>query len=209
MPDPALPNLRRVVCSGQMSQVERWSNTFHFIDLVPLTQSRADSLRTIPQELYVNLIDRLTPQWTWDTCTVQDKSEEDGPIYDVAFEEMTGSAAGSAFQQIAVVITWGTGVPGRRRRGRTYLAGLSNSQFDEDPSEVLKVEAGTVAEAILDAADAMHARSLIEGAAFVVYSRVGAGQTTAIDRARVGLVPDTQRRRRGDVPEEYVSRSFP
>lgn len=187
-----------------MSDQDRWSNQLFVNDNQPLTQSRADILAVNLQALYNNFEDRCTETWDLDSIRVYDLSEADAPAYDADISPVTGTSSGDAFQQVAVVLTWLTGLPGRKFRGRTYLAGFANDQFTRTDDGPLLFNDPTVRGSVLNGASAYFDAMVADGAIPVVYSRVGAGAQTAINGARVGSVPDTQRRRRDQVEEDYA-----
>lgn len=208
MPDPFLPGLVRIVASGQLSDQDRWTNTFHVDDETPLTQARANVLAVNTMALYNNFEDRCVSYWTLDDITVYDRSGPGEPSFVAGIGAgVQGTSTDPCFQQISVVLSWLTGLPGRSFRGRTYLAGIANDQYVSDGGPLLMSDA-TVRGAILDGAEAYFDAMFADDAIPIVFSRVGAGDVTAIVQARVGSVPDTQRRRRDQIEEDYLDRDL-
>jgi len=201
---PFSEGLVRLVASGPFSTQERWTNTFHVDILGALTQSVADDLAQNVTALYNNIEDRCTDSWGVDRVQAYDLSEADAPSYECDITPVSGTSAGDAFQQIAVVITWRTGVPGRKFRGRTYLCGFANDQYTRAGDGPLLFNDATVRGSVIAGIEAYHAGMLLDDAIPVVWSRVGAGQKSAIVSAGVGSVPDTQRRRRNELLEDYL-----
>jgi len=203
MPGPFSPGLVRLVASGFISNQERWTNTFHVDIPFSLTQAVADELGDNVTALYNNFEDRCVDYWGLDRVQAYDLSEEDAPSFECDITPVDGTSSGVAFQQIAVVLTWRTGVPGRKFRGRTYLAGISTDQFVQTGDGPLLMNDGTVVGALIAGIEAYHAGMLLDDAIPVIWSRVGAGQKSAITSAGVGSIPDTQRRRRNELEESY------
>lgn len=209
MPGPFLPGLCRLVASGPISNQERWSNTFHVNLDQPLDQTLADTLATNVEALYNNFEDRLTDSWELDRIQAYDLSAADEPAFECSITGVVGTSTGDAFQQVAPVLTWRTGLPGRKFRGRTFLCGFANDQYVRAGDGPLLFNDATVRGAVLDGAEAYFLAMVADDAIPVVYSRVGAGAQTAIIRADVGSIPDTQRRRRNELVEDYLGRDLP
>ena len=66
----------------------------------------------------------------------------------------------------------------------------------------------TVRGSVIAGIEAYHAGMVLDDAIPVVWSRVGAGQKSAIISAGVGSIPDTQRRRRNELEEQYLDVSL-
>lgn len=209
MADPVLPGLRRIVCAGRLTTQERWSNTFYADDNVPLTQSRADQIAAEFAQFYSGFADLISTAWQFSECTVYDRSEVDGESRDAVFSPVTGTDTEATFQQIAIVLSWGTTNPGKKFRGRTYLAGIATTAFTRVDSVSPLLLGVTSQEAIVDAAVLLHSELFGLGIILGVFSRVPPGAFTAFTSARVGTVPDTMRSRRDNLIESYVSAPLP
>lgn len=199
-----------VVCRGTVPGNELWVNVHHIEDTtkgptVALTMTDAQGIATAFQALYDNLA--TTPgfheDWTLDTIVVRRISgaagayEPSGESFEFA-ETAAGAITGDPLPpQIAVCVTKKTGLAGRERRGRCYLAGFAESQAG-DPSRITTTVAGQIGDAFAAFAAALQAVDLNYG----VYSRT-LNVLTTVQQFRVGTAFDTQRRRRGRLVENY------
>jgi len=103
----------------------------------------------------------------------------------------------------AMVFSMSTGIPGRRYRGRSYWPALGAGVLagrisTTDQASQLSSFASMIG-AISTAAPVGAAPDL------AVHSSIGAGLVTPVTSLRLGRVPDSQRRRRDALGEEYIS----
>lgn len=123
-----------------------------------------------------------------------------------------GNVAGSGsitfpFQS-ALVFTLGTNRPGRSFRGRSYwpiLTGtLSSTGQYSNTAGIL-----TTAQAFRDMLAAVAGQSTGTGVMRPVIASASEGTVTAVTSVRLGNIIDTQRRRRGDLPETFQAVPYP
>jgi hypothetical protein len=116
----------------------------------------------------------------------------------------SGSVGATMPPQISMVATLQSNVPGRRARGRLYWpaqgATIVSSTLRVSPAQATNV-AGVTANLLEDAAGAWPGPENIRPA---VISSIG-GTATPIVSVRVGDVLDTQRRRRDQFLENFVT----
>lgn len=118
-----------------------------------------------------------------------------------------GASSTSALPpQCSVVASWGTAVAGRHGKGRIYLPAPVTSQVTTDGGLLSSVPQGAIASSTADLIAALnysgvgadsYADAIVTGAPWTKYSKVAS--------VRVGNVIDTQRRRRNQITETYVS----
>jgi hypothetical protein len=110
-------------------------------------------------------------------------------------------AGGIAYPQIACVISFRTArARGYASNGRMYLP--SANPIGQNTGQMGATDGEAVRDAAVTFLTAVNAVGLGDAA---VMSTVGAGRIERITGVRVGLVLDTQRRRRGSLPENYVA----
>ena len=112
--------------------------------------------------------------------------------------------------QIAGVVSHRTGQLGRRGRGRMFAPALTTAAVDHDSlfssswqSTAANVQKNTMEALAYDhtIGGEVHVRPIVTGAPWSQYG--------IINQVRVGNVPDTQRRRRDTLVEDYQSVTFP
>lgn len=118
-----------------------------------------------------------------------------------------GSSSTSALPpQCSVVASWMTAVAGRHGKGRIYLPAPVTSQLTTDGGLLSSVPQGAIATSTAaligdlnyeNIVGAVYAKAIVTGAPWVRYNLISA--------CRVGQVIDTQRRRRNQLTESYVS----
>lgn len=106
--------------------------------------------------------------------------------------------------QTAIVVSLRTPAPGARGRGRMYLPAPDVGSITQ-LGRLASTRQQTVADLLRDFFDAWNAASTTEAAGVV--SQVGSS-VTALNQVRVGNVFDTQRRRRDQLPEVYVTNAL-
>lgn len=107
--------------------------------------------------------------------------------------------------QCTRVYSLGTGISGRRYRGRVYLPALATSMTTAGKATVPANTAAEFADFLIDAAAAWPGGGSIRPA---VYSATG-NIVTEVTSVRVGDVLDTQRRRRDALVENYQEAQIP
>lgn len=110
-------------------------------------------------------------------------------------------AGGIAYPQIASVVSFRTGRSrGYASNGRMYLP--SANPIGQNTGQMGTSDGEAIRDAAVTFLATLSALDLGEPS---VMSTVGAGRIERITGVRVGLVMDTQRRRRGSLPENYVA----
>jgi hypothetical protein len=199
-----------VVCRGTVPGNELWVNVHHLENTaagptVALDMADAQAFADIFDAMYEALV--VAPgfheDWSLDTITVRRISgtagayEPNGESFEFS-ETAVGAVTGDPLPpQVAVCVTKKTGLAGRERRGRCYLAGFAESQAG-DPSRITTTVAGQIATGFADMAGALQAIDCAYG----VFSR-SLVVMTPVQQFRVGTAFDTQRRRRGRLVENY------
>lgn len=146
-------------------------------------------------------VEKVTVQWYNGANELLDSVESTGTAF-------TGATTANMPFQTACVISLATGISGARRRGRMYWPSLGG---DVDSSGNWT---GTTS-ATLTATSAKELFTMIASTypgalsmSPVVYSNV-LQDVTAVTALKVGSIPDTQRRRRDNLPEIYSSVVYP
>lgn len=210
----AIPDGIKFVTSGQMPGGEVWSTTFWLgvqdgpyagLDLQGLTDDVMEAWRD--QLANANW---LSAQQTLVGVT--------GYVYDGGVLVEQAVSAGAPIQgignsllpnQVATVVTLLTATPGRQTRGRMYLPTLKQTVGDQgrnSQAQVLTIL--NMMGAFFEQVGTSVPLGLRAALAPAVFSQVGAGRRTAITSIRVGDVPDTQRRRRDGLVENYTVRAI-
>lgn len=118
-----------------------------------------------------------------------------------------GSSSTSALPpQCSVVASWMTATAGRHGRGRVYLPAVVTSQVTTDGGLLSSTPQGAIATSTAALITALNYANII-GAVYADAIVVGApwSRYNTIAAVRVGNVIDTQRRRRNQITETYVS----
>lgn len=127
-------------------------------------------------------------------------------VGDTHFEPITGTHAGTGFAlppQIAMALSLGTSARGRSKRGRTYLGPLSQACVDV-ASGMFKSDSAQGIAAAWQAAMLTGMLTAPNPYKLVILSPKTDARYLVTD-VRVGVTPDTQRRRRKSYPELYTT----
>jgi len=203
-----LPDLARVACSGSLPGSERWVNVFHVIRETPtgaqFTSAEASTIASDFLTFYSAIDSVLSTEWDIDEIIVRDQQEIGAPAYNVTITPESGDVNDADLpNQVALVVSWLTNLTGRRHRGRTYLAGFTetssvqSSPFGAGIDTTARTTIGTACGNLL-------AELSGDGFPLVVFSRV-ATSAEEVTRARIGVTWDTQRRRRNKLGEAYAT----
>jgi len=115
-----------------------------------------------------------------------------------------GGSAGSGAPQLAVAVTLLTGaVRGLANKGRIYVPALNATAAGGSMSSTIADTFTAGTKLIIDALNAMPNDSLLGTPKVSVMSNVRNGVTRRVIGIRVGVVVDTQRRRRSALKESY------
>lgn len=125
----------------------------------------------------------------------------------VLIAPLTGLTAPNKPTTSAVCVSLRTGFPGASRRGRVYLPALANAlgadcRYSSSAALQFASEWRDLAEGIADDTPGL------SSSIYCVYSPT-LDTLTPITQIQVGRVPDTQRRRRDALQEEYSSTAYP
>lgn len=207
----------RLILKGSMGTVETWSTGFHFaatngavIEDQALLQDWADNVATAIPTIVdgvldnfistIGTIDEVVAQWFPTSGGVG--LQATAPVVD-----FTGGAAMRQVYQACMVFSMRTGLPGASFRGRNYWPAVGatvafTGKFETGDVDVAPGRMVTLLEGIVDAG--IGAASLVP----MVYSPTR-DLLTLVSSVQVGDVPDTQRRRRDALIEDYVSAPYP
>ncbi len=199
MPGPYVPNLVRVTV--------KWSHPLHgFSSNVFHVDRGAGSAQAAAQAFADTFVAWWNGTGTFAMTPLFQQIEQSTKIVGFAWQDLgapggnVGDLPGPATQggandnlppDLAVVISWRTGIGGPSKRGRSYLGNLG--------LQVLNPATGFItasrALAIKQGADTFITELAAAGPLLVVYSRVGVGGMATITNARVDTHFDVQRRR--------------
>lgn len=183
----------QVIAQGSLGGVERWSNTWTFLELSGFTsrQATADQVRA----LYAQLVARFHTSWDADGAIIRDLNTGNGEPADWEVVAGTGST-NLAPTQLATRISLDNlaGV-----RGGPFLSGYTISAIGAGG-----IVAGGVVTDLIDAVDTLASAGLNEGYQMRI-DRPSVETTVAALRARVGARFDVIRSRANDTQESYTS----
>jgi hypothetical protein len=202
-----LPDLIRASAQGLLPGGEQWVNVFHVLRTPgtgdPVTSLESSAIAAPIVGFYDAINGFLSSEWSLVDVIVKDQQDETGAAFDPTFTPLAGSSSDADLpNQVALVVSWLTALGGRRYRGRTYLAGFTEANSVQTAPFGAGIDAtqrntiGTAAAQMIEDLDTA-------GFPLVVWSRVG-GTATPVNRARVGVTWDTQRRRRNKLGEAYA-----
>lgn len=198
------------------SGLDIWNNVFHGqLDAAPShteLQALADStLAAWTNDLLgAGISGHFGNPTTVDKCTVT-LLDNAGHALDIAEgvpagASPHGSGGNPLPSEVAVCVSLVTALPGRRHRGRTFLAGVASNDSAADgllAAGAPLIFANALHAFLLDAATDFHVVEPARTIVFGVLSTVG-GYITPIVSTRVGNQFDVQRRRRNGTPEVYT-----
>lgn len=186
-------------------------------------ESEFGDLHTAMMNFLSNISDGTASDWLTGYTNVTTKLQGYNSVffgYDhwYTLDEMTHDVEENQAKlppQIACVVSLNSNDPElspRRRRNRSYLAPIFASRVDADgrfnaPSaQGLITDVQTFHTALQGITVGSNTPAVLGGLSQVSYrgtSASAAPQITNAERVRVGLIPDTQRRRRNALPESY------
>lgn len=202
MPGPFLPGLVRVTLNWTHDQHGDFSNVLH-VDRGTLSSAEAaeavlisvENMLTDPIDgvANTNLRPWLSQSTNFNGVSWQDLSVEDGAVGEGRAPTVLtrGSGTGVLPPDLAAVMSWRSGINGRKGRGRSYIGGLSSGCIDS-ATGLIRAD---FAEYLADLGNRFITRIGLEGALLVVYSRVLPGKMTTISSCTVDRNWDVQRRR--------------
>lgn len=209
-----IPDSIKFVTSGQMPGGEEWTTSFYLggqdgpfagLDLQNLTDAVMEAWRD-----QLEVVNWLSAQQTLNRVT--------GYVYGggVLVEQAISSGAqitgiGNSVlpNQVSTVVTLLTATPGRQTRGRMYLPTLKQTVGDQGRNSAAQVlTILNMMGAFFEQVGTAVPLGLRPALAPVVISQVGQGRRSVITAIRVGDVPDTQRRRREGLVENYTQRTI-
>jgi hypothetical protein len=200
MPGPYVPNLSRVVVQFSDSDHGPFSNTFH-VDRGALGVDQVLSAFRGAYELWwdtpppgaVNDVRAITSNKVGiQGYTSQDLEVADGATFSLPpLILLKGASSSRLPPDLAMVVSWRTGINGRRGRGRSYLGGLAQELNNPTSGLIDGTRANDIRLGALKLITDLSAAGLL----LVVYSRIGNGGMTTINTASVDTNFDVQRRR--------------
>lgn len=217
----------KTILKGSLGGVEVWStsNSWGIFGLAPdvpdqaLTDGMAAALRTfltaanVPSSLKILLgttgqLDALRVEYRAEDETTMNVSEA------LLNTPVVGAGTTNKTPQDAVVISLRTSTPGARGRGRMYWPALSatlNTSFQLTTPTPTTIN-GDAKTLLAGIGTAMNGVYIAAASAKRVVLAVRSGTDHAsrdVTSLQVGSILDTQRRRRDNLPESYVSVTYP
>lgn len=184
----------RVVATGRLPGGETWVNVFHFAGLD--ANSAHAAAREKVKTFYLAIqnttgsgwaLERLVSYWV----TGQGAGLVAAPRGEVG-ENLAGTSGGANMpNEVSLVISWQTALPGRSGRGRTYLAGFTEGGNTGAASEPARPEPNVVT-VIVPAAEGLATAGA--EVSLVVFSQKN-GTEALVTGGYVNDEWDTQRRR--------------
>jgi len=217
----------KTIFKGSIGSVETWSTSVSWgvfglspdvadqaaADGILAALKAASGVTTLPTSLRT----LLSSAGTVDSVRVEQRAEDETVLCvaeGLFTTPLAGSGTASKTPQDAVVLSLRTSTPGPRGRGRMYWPALSASL-----STSFQLSSPTATATSIDAKAWLNA---IGGAFNTYWTSVGAAKSAVlsvrsvtdhtcrnVNALQVGSVLDTQRRRRDNLPESYVSIAMP
>jgi hypothetical protein len=185
----------RAVVNGHMPGGEVWSNVFHFVGET-VTPAEVVAIADGVHDFYDAFNQIMSNQWGADGVVIGLTEPGAGQVEGLWSPVVGESSSPALPNDMAVVISWRTGMRGRSFRGRTYIGGFTSLSLGSGSGKATQVEANHAGN-LVDAATVLLDA---EGAPpMCVHSRTGAGDTP-ITGGYVNLTWDTQRRRDQNTP---------
>lgn len=209
-----IPDSIKFVTAGRMPGGEEWTTSFWLggqdgpftgLDLALLTDAVMEAWRDQLENL-----NWLSSQQTLNNVTGY--VYQDGVLVEQAIStgpQIVGIGNSLLPNQVSIVVTLLTATPSRQTRGRMYLPALKQTVGDQgrnSGAQVLSIL--NMMGAFLEQVGTAVPLGLRAALRPVVVSQVGAGRVSEITAIRVGDVPDTQRRRREGLVENYTVRQI-
>jgi len=217
----------RVILRGGLGTVETWSTSvaYGIVGLSPdvpdqtTTDAMAQAIAALSAANLTppSLASLLSTAGVLDTIRVERRAEDE-TVLNVAERLLTtplpGTTAPNKTPQDSLVFSLRTSTPGARGRGRMYwpaLAATLNTTFQlTSPVPATTVaNAKTLLQAINTAMDGVYVAA---ASALRVALSVRSGTDHIcrnVTSIQIGSILDTQRRRRDNLPESYVSAAYP
>jgi len=121
----------------------------------------------------------------------QDLSAAGGNVGELPGYSLGGGASGQLPPDLAVVVSWRTGIGGPSYRGRSYIGNLGYSVLDASKGTIAVPKALQLKQG----ADLFITELGATGTLLVIYSRMGLGGMSTVNDAKVDTHFDVQRRR--------------
>lgn len=208
----------RVILQGYVSGgSDIWTMSFATDQLDGRSQTQLEQLAEAVADIFdeqvwthVDFAGFISELTAFTGVRVDDVQDPGGVVRTAQFDLVEPSLGASTGQQLppqcSEVVSLRTGSPGKSFRGRMYFPPLSVGALTGEGSISTGAQ-GELADAMQRFFNTYNAASAPVNATAFVASDVRQ-QLTAINQIQVGSVFDTQRRRRSEIAEAYVSRGI-
>lgn len=192
MPVPDNPSVARVVLNCQRD-TRKFVNVFHMMrgDDAVLNITDLETMTAVIADWWTDAYRTTVIDIVVSESAVATKLDPDDPIQDQNFFSAAGSVASPAVRpgNVSAVMSWRTGLAGRKHRGRSYHVGIDGDQILSTDNLV-----GFYLAQLTAAATDLLTKLTIEGLKAVVFHRVD-DTTTDIVGVVVDQLVDSMRTR--------------
>lgn len=184
--------LFQATARGTLPGGEVWANVFHFTD-DDLPAVASAQIAAMLDDFYIGIASRLSAGWTLTEFQIKDMATQEVRVFPrvLAGLQVTDNLP----NEVALVISWTTAVRSRRTRGRTYLAGFTETSNTGNTGNAGRPNSDML-DVVVPAASALI--SVSKPARLVIYSRVGLS-SAEVSGGYINNEWDSQRRRSSDL----------